>query len=131
MVHESVATRLGFDLSTVDMRSRCTQTPLNSESLVLLFDKFDYICTKEHFGLCVAILEELFKGDVGLVVEKSAEHVKNSLHKFTVIQVDHIGVDSIIENVLFYCCGHTEECVVDDLEELCRMSLFGVVFIVN
>lgn len=98
---------------------------------MLLFDKVNYISTKKHFGLCVAILEELLKGDVGFVVEKSAEHVKNSLHEFTVIQVNHIGVDSIIKNVLLYCCRHTEECVVDDLEELCRMSLFGVVFIVD
>ena len=76
------------------------ETPLSFELAVLSLDGFDHVATKQHLGLCKAILEELLLVDADFVAEEVDEEVSYGFEELHVVQVHHVPVHPVAEQML-------------------------------
>ena len=66
MIQSGISTTIGC-LLTCKHDSFGAETPLHPKLLCLAFDQVNHIMTEKHFSLCITILEELLRRDLGLV----------------------------------------------------------------
>ena len=112
-------------LSPVKHHPFRTETSLHPQLLMLPFHGIDDIATKEHFHLSEAILKKLRLLNLHLVPKEVHQQVIHRLEEFHVVQMDHISVHPIRKQMIADGTRTTEKRIVQNLEELGRMSLFG------
>ena len=98
MIDHGVSARV-TQLTPRQHHSFRAETPLSFELAVLSLDGFDHVTTKQHLGLCKAILEELLLVDANFVAEEVDEDVSYSFEELHVVQMHDVPVHTIAEKM--------------------------------